>query len=163
MLNVGLSEQFREGRGVMRIHRRHVPVEKRASDCLGIDRWRTVSRRESNMPGCSEHYRAQRPESKDITPIPHVFALLRTSGLHSITMPRNAMGQAYAGPWALPLPGLSRMASKHPQSTTSEARSNDRIWQSPHRCFTARQGCFPTFEVKGNGGVPCVGFTSRRP
>src|SRR6476661_3664364 len=77
MLNVGLGEQFREGRGVMRIHRRHVSVEKRASGCLEIDRWRTVSRRESSMPGCSEHHRAQSPESKHITPILHVFAHLR--------------------------------------------------------------------------------------
>src|SRR5882762_2402909 len=77
MLNVGLGEQVREGRGVMRIHRRHVPVEKRASDGLGIGRWRTVSGRESSMLGCSEHHRAQSSESKYVTPIPHGCALLR--------------------------------------------------------------------------------------
>src|SRR6478609_6207716 len=104
MLNVGLGEQFREGRGVMRIHRRHVSVEKRASGCLEIDRWRTVSRRESSMPECSEHHPAQSPESKHITPILHVFALLRISLLHSITMPRNPMCQAYAGPLACRYP-----------------------------------------------------------
>ena len=31
-----------EGRGVVCIHRCHVPVEKRTSDGLGIDRWRTA-------------------------------------------------------------------------------------------------------------------------
>src|SRR5262245_38679374 len=77
MLNVGLGEQLREGGGVMRIHCCHVPVEKRASDGLGITRWRTVSGRESNMAGCSEHYRAQSPESKQTAPVLHVCALLR--------------------------------------------------------------------------------------
>src|SRR5215470_8047486 len=136
MLNVGLREQVREGGGVMRVHRRHVSVEKRAPDGFRVGHWGTVSGRENGMPRSCEQHCAQRAESKHMTPTWHVCAFLRCQLLYIVTLCLVLLGvksfRVDGGRCSCGCPTLAR--------ARQERRLERTYHPDPRRQYRARSG-----------------------